>query len=142
MTMSLKKAFNICLLIFGIILPSMAQVSQATIEKREKRKNLTIKEWNTNEATKSKYLDHVTTYDDKGRKTEETEYANYGMKERTTYEYDEKGLCIKEVVYNSHNKPYRIRKFEYTADGTKKTQYNYLPNGKLETTKVFEYIFK
>ena len=140
--MKLGRICSLLLLIIGIIIPATAQVSQATLAKREKRKNLTVKEWNTNEATKSKYLDHVTTYDDKGRKTEETEYANYGMKSRTTYEYDEHGLCVKEVEYNSHNKPCRIRKFEYNADGTKKTQYNYLPNGKLETTKVFEYIFK
>ena len=140
--MERKKLYALCIIILWALLPATAQVPQTTLDKREKRKNLTIKEWNTNEATKTKFLDHVTTYDQHGRKIEETEYANYGMKERTTYEYDEHGFCIKEVVYNSHNKPYRIRKFEYNADGTKKTQYNYLPNGKLETTKVFEYIVK
>ncbi|MBQ4434159.1 MAG: hypothetical protein II894_08405 [Bacteroidales bacterium] len=44
------------------------------------------------------------------------------------------------MVYDSRNKPVRIRKFEYNADGSKKKQYNYLPSGKLESTKVFEYI--
>ena len=56
------------------------------------------------------------------------------------FEYDDAGHCIKQVVYDSRNKPVRIRKFEYNADGSKKKQYNYLPNGKLESTKVFEYI--
>ena len=47
----------------------------------------------------------------------------------------------KEVVYDDRNKPIRIRKYEYNADGTKKKQFNYLPNGKLATVKVFEYMF-
>ena len=52
--------------------------AQTTQEKREKRKNLTIKEWNTNATTKTKFLDHITKYNDKGLKVEEIEYANYG----------------------------------------------------------------
>ena len=49
---------------------------------------------------------------------------------------------LKEVEYNDKNKPYRIRKYEYNTNGTKAKQYNYLPNGKLESVKVFEYIFQ
>ena len=45
------------------------------------------------------------------------------------------------MVYDDRNKPIRIRKYEYNADGTKKKQFNYLPNGKLATVKVFEYMF-
>ena len=41
----------------------------------------------------------------------------------------------------SMNKPVRIRKYEWNADGTKKKQYNYAPNGKLQSVKVFEYVF-
>ena len=36
----------------------------------------------------------------------------------------------------------RIKKFEYNEDGTKKRQLNYYPNGKLESVKTFEVIFK
>ncbi len=120
----------------------LAQVSQTTIDKREKRKNLTVKQWNTNAATKTKFLDHVTIYDEYGRKTEETEYANYGKVWKIVYEYDASGRCSREVEYDGRGRVTRIRKFEYHQDGTKKVQYNYLPNGKLETTKEFEYIYK
>lgn len=115
--------------------------AQTTQEKREKRKNLTIKEWNTNAATKTKFLDHITKYNDKGLKVEEIEYANYGQKSRVTYEYNENGKCVKEVEYDAKNKPVRIRKFEYYPDGSKKKQYNYSPTGRLETIKEFEYLF-
>lgn len=115
--------------------------AQTTQEKREKRKNLTIKEWNTNATTKTKFLDHITKYNDKGLKVEEIEYANYGQKSRVTYEYNENGKCVKEVEYDAKNKPVRIRKFEYYPDGSKKKQYNYSPTGKLETIKEFEYLF-
>ena len=119
-----------------------AQVSQTTTDKREKRKNLTVKQWNTSAATKTKFLDHVTIYDEYGRKTEETEYANYGKVWKIVYEYDASGRCSREVEYDGRGRVTRIRKFEYHPDGTKKVQYNYLPNGKLETTKEFEYIYK
>lgn len=115
--------------------------AQTTQEKREKRKNLTIKEWNTNATTKTKFLDHITKYNDKGLKVEEIEYANYGQKLRLTYEYNENGKCVKEVEYDAKNKPVRIRKFEYYPDGSKKKQYNYSPTGRLETIKEFEYLF-
>lgn len=131
------------LLILSIILVSTSFLAgQATSDKREKRKNLTVKEWNTNAATKTRYLDHVTKFDANGFKIEEIEYANYGQKTRTTFEYNEAGKCIKQTEYDSRNKPVRIRKFEYYPDGSKKRQYNYLPSGKLETTKEFEYIFE
>ena len=117
-------------------------VSPETLAKREKRKNLTVKEWNTNDKTHTRWLDRVTTYDEQGRKVEEIEYATYGQKWRITYEYTEGGKVAKEVEYNDKNKPSRIRKYEYNPNGTKAKQYNYLPNGKLESVKVFEYIFE
>lgn len=116
------------------------QLSEATLEKRQARRNMTIKEWNTDARTKTRWLDRVTTYDDEGRKVEEIEYASYGQKWRETYEYGEHGKIVKEVYYNDRNKPQLIRKYEYNSDGTKKKQYNYAPNGKLLTIKVFEYI--
>ena len=112
------------------------------LAKRAKRKNLTVKEWNTDSNAKTKWLDHLTVYDDQGRKVEEIEFSNYGQVERVTCEYDETtGKVSKEIVYDDRNKPSRIRKYEYNADGTKRKQYNYLPNGKLYSVKVFEYIF-
>ena len=108
--------------------------------KREQRKNLTIKEWNTDASTKTRWLDRKTTYDAKGRKIEEVEYARYGQKWRETYQYDDNDRIVKCVYYNDHNKPELIRKFQYNESGRKVKQFNYSPNGKLLTTKVYEYI--
>ena len=120
---------------------TVAQISPETLAKRSKRKNLTVKEWNTDAKSKTRWLDHLTVYDEEGRKIEEIEYATYGQRERITFEYNVSGKIEKEVVYDDRNKPIRIRKYEYNADGTKKKQFNYLPNGKLATVKVFEYMF-
>jgi len=108
--------------------------------KRESRKNMTIKEWNTDASSKVRWLDRKTTYDSKGRKIEEVEYARYGQKWRETYEYDDKDRIVKCVYYNDRNKPELIRKYEYNAKGQKVKQLNYSPGGKLITVKVFEYI--
>ena len=128
----------------GMMLAEDVYVSPETLAKRERRKNLTVKEWNTNDKTHTRWLDRVTTYDQQGRKIEETEYATYGQKWRKTYEYSDAvgGKVVKEVEYNDKNKPARICKYEYNENGTKAKQYNYLPNGKLESVKVFEYIFE
>ena len=111
-------------------------------EKREMRKNLVVKEWNTEARGKRKWMDHLTVWDEKGLKLEDIEYAVYGQKERITFEYDKNGQCIRENVYNDKNKLYRIRKYEYLPNGRKKIQYNYNPDGKLFSTKVFEYSYK
>ena len=116
-----------------------AQLDQATMAKRQARKNLVIREWNTDAKTQTKWLDRVTTYDDQGRKIEEIEYTKYGQKWRETFEYGANGKISKNVVYDEKNKASAIRKYEYNSDGTKKKQYNYAPNGKLQTVKVFEY---
>ena len=139
-TMKQKYIYLFFLLMF---LPFMvyADVSPETLAKRAKRKNLTIREWNTDAKAKTRWLDHVTTYDSLGRKTEEIEYATYGQVQRITIEYNEEGNVSREVVDNDKNKPVRIRKYEYNDNGTKKKQYNYLPNGKLYSVKVFEYAF-
>ena len=118
-----------------------ADVSPETLAKRAKRKNLTVKEWNTDAQSRTKWLDHMTVYDAEGRKIEEVEYAVYGQVWRVVTEYDENGMVSKEVEYDSKNRPVRIRKYEYNENGTKKKQYNYLPNGKLYSVKVFEYLF-
>lgn len=130
-----------CLLIAGT---TMAQnlLTPEQLAKREKRKNLTVKEWNTDAKTKARWLDHIKVYDSQGRCIEEIEYASYGQRSRVTYTYDDvTGKVLEEVEYNDRNKPVRIRKYEWNTDGTKAKQYNYLPNGKLYSVKVFEYIF-
>ncbi len=135
----MKKTISIFLL-WCVVVPVLAQVAPETLAKREKRKNMVVKEWNTIQGTKVRFMDRLTTYDEFGRKIEEIEYTSYGQKYRITYEYDETGAVGKEVEYDDRNKPVRIRKYEYYPDGTKRKQYNYMPNGKLYSVKVFEYI--
>lgn len=135
---------NRIILLIACLLPmtaALAEVSPETLAKREKRKNLTVKEWNTDAASRTKWLDHLTVYDAEGRKVEEIEYAVYGQVSRVVTEYDKDGMVSREIVYNEKNKVVRIRKYEYNENGTKKKQYNYLPNGKIYSVKVFEYTF-
>lgn len=130
-----------------IVLPVFSQsVSDATIQKRENRRGMILKEWNTAVGARMPFLDHVTTYDSLGRKIEEIEYASYGQKSRVVSEYppdsDVTAKVVREIEYNDRDKVVRIRKFEYNDDGSKKRQLNYYPNGKLESVKVYEYISK
>lgn len=139
--MKIRTILTMALLVFCTSLMAAQEISPETLSKRAKRKNLTIKEWNTDSHAKNRWMDHFTIYDDQGRKIEEAEFANYGQKERIVIQYNAAGFVDKEIVYNDRNKPVRIRKYEYNQDGTKKKQYNYLPNGKLFSIKVFEYIY-
>ncbi|MBR4584595.1 MAG: hypothetical protein IKO34_12425, partial [Bacteroidales bacterium] len=61
------------LIMLVLLLSAFMVCAQTTEEKREKRKGLTIKEWNENQATKTRFLDHVTKYDANGFKIEEIE---------------------------------------------------------------------
>ena len=137
----MKRILTTIILVFTAAMCAYAQVSPETLAKRNKRKNLTVKEYNTDAKGKSQWLDHVNVYDDQGRKIEEIEYSTYGQVSRVTTEYDETGRVSSEVVYDSRNKPERVRKYEYNANGTKKKQYNYMPNGKLYSIKEFVYEF-
>ncbi|MBR1716954.1 MAG: hypothetical protein IJ718_04960 [Paludibacteraceae bacterium] len=131
----------VCLLISGVAV-AQSLLTPEQLAKREKRKNLTVKEWNTDAKGKTRWLDHVKVYDSQGRCIEEIEYATYGQRSRVTSKYDDKtGKVVEEVEYNDRNRPVRIRKYEWNANGTKAKQYNYLPNGKLYSVKVFEYVF-
>lgn len=133
------KLFSIFL--FGFISLIFAQTSPESLnEKRERHKNMTIREYNTDAKGKNRWMDHVTIYNAKGLKIEEIEYATYGMRQRVLFEYDPvTDHCIKEIVFDERKKVSRIRKYEYNPDGTKKTQYNYLPNGRLYSTKQYQY---
>ena len=142
-----------CSIAYGAVSQS---VSESTIQKRENRKGMVLKEWNTaagdkrafldRVTTKRAFLDRVTTYDELGRKIEEIEYASYGQKWRVVSEYpansDITAKVVREIEYNDRDKVVRIRKFEYNEDGSKKCQKNYYPNGKLESVKTFEYVPK
>jgi len=124
----------------GFIVAVFAQASpQSLTDKRERKKNLTVREYNTDAKGSSRWMDHLTVYNAKGLKIEEIEYATYGMRERIIFEYDAQDRCVKEVVYDDRNKVSRIRKYDFNPDGTRKTQYNYLPNGRLYSTKVYQY---
>ncbi len=112
-------------------------------EKRAMRKGLVVKEYNTDASGKRKWMDHLTVWDENGYKMEDIEYAVYGQRERITFEYDYKtGRVVRENIYNDKNKLIRIRKYEYHANGRKKIQYNYNPNGKLYSTKMYEYSYR
>ncbi len=137
----MRKLLTILGFLLCVMGVSAQELAPETLIKRSKRKNLTVKEWNTDQRTETRFLDRLTVYDEQGRKIEEIEYTIYGQRYRITREYNEAGFVAQEVEYDHRNKPYRIRKYEYNEDGTKKKQYNYLPNGKLFTVKIFEYIF-
>ena len=109
-------------------------------ENKINKKNLIIKEWNSDAKSKARVLDHKTTYNADGKKLEEIEYAAGRQKWRKRYEYGADGKVSRELVYDERNKLQRVKKFEYNEFGRKKTQYNYDAKGKLQTIKVFEYI--
>ncbi len=113
-----------------------AQTTTQTLNK----KNLVIKEWNTDTATNKKVLDHVTTYNADGRKIEEIEYTTSAQKWRKRFEYDSAGRVTLESVYDEKNRLDNYKKFEYNEFGRKKTQYTYNAKGKLISIKVYEYI--
>lgn len=142
----MKRFAVLLILLFSGLMMFGQNVSENTVAKRERRKNMTVKEWNTPANSKQAFLDHVTTYDTLGRKIEEIEYANYGQKSRVVSEYPSgsgvEARVSREIEYNDRDKVVRIRKFEYNEDGTKKRQLNYYPNGKLESVKVFEVSYK
>ena len=131
----MKKILPIVLLALLTAFPAGAQTQQ-----KINKKNLVIKEWNTDVKTNRKFLDHVTTYNPDGKKIEETEYGSSGQKWRKRYEYGPDGKVSRELVYDERNRLVTCKKFEYNAFGRKKTQYNYDAKGKLVTVKVFEYI--
>ena len=132
----MRKILTILALAFAFIAPAAAQNTATKINK----KNLVIKEWNTDPRSGKKVLDHVTTYDADGKKIEEIEYNSDGQKWRKRFEYGPDGKCVKEMVYNERNRLDTVKKYEYNEFGRKKTQYNYNAKGKLLTVKVFEYL--
>ena len=68
----------------GLFLPLAGQAQDNQLDK----KNLVIKEWNTDPRGGHKVLDHVTTYSPSGQKIEEIEYDSAGQKWRKRFERD------------------------------------------------------
>ena len=138
----MKKSFFVLIAAILFCGAAIAQTNTPN-QKRERKKNLIVKEWNTRAGSKTPYLDNMVTYDALGRKIEEIEYASYGQKQRTTYAYEGTSTkCKEQVEYDEKNRVVRIKKFEYNDDGTRRKQYNYKPNGKLESTKTYEYSYQ
>ena len=120
-----------------LVFPALNAQEQQTINK----KNLVIKEWNTNAKSNARVLDHLTTFNSDGKKVEEIEYGLNGrQKWRKRFEYGADGKVSRELLYDEYNKLYSVKKFTYNEFGRKKTQYTYDGKGKLQTIKVFEYI--
>ena len=139
------KKIALVLAFVAISFGAFAQsVSESTIQKRENRRGMVLKEWNTAAGDSRAFLDRVTTYDEFGRKIEEIEYASYGQKWRIVFEYppnsDITAKVVREIEYNDRDRVVRIRKYEYDEDGNKVRQLNYYPNGRLESIKTFEYV--
>ena len=122
----------------GLLFPLMgsAQDAQQKIDK----KNLVIKEWNTDPKGGHKALDHVTTYNPEGQKLEEIEYSTDGQKWRKRFERDAAGKVTTEYVYDGKNRLQTYKKFEYNEFGRKKVQYTYNAKGRLLAVKNYEYI--
>jgi YD repeat-containing protein len=122
------------------LIPLLSGYAQDTTAKMDK-KNLVVKEWNTNAKGVAKTLDHVTTYSSEGKKIEEIEYDSAGkQKWRKRYEWGQNGRMSRELVYDERNRLVNYKKFEYNEFGKKKTQYTYDAKGKLTGTKIFEYL--
>jgi len=140
MNFTLKQRYltlSACILAAGIF----AQAQEPAGTKREVRKNQVIKEYKTDGKGQNKVLETEVRYNEKGFKIEELEHAPYGIESRTVFEYDGNDRCIKEILYDDRDKIKRIRKIEYNPDGTKKAHYNYYPNGRLYSTKQYEYSY-
>lgn len=133
---------KIKIILLALLVGLAFSLSAQTTDKRDRKKNLTIKEYKLKTGSKTPRLDDIIRYDANGRKVEEIEYASDGsQKSRVVYEYDDKGVCTRELVYDHKDKILKIRKIEYNADGTKHKIYVYSPKGNLETTRIFEYTY-
>ena len=113
--------------------------AQDTIQKINK-KNLVIKEWNTDPRSGARALDHITTFSPEGKKLEEIEYGSDGQKWRKRFEYGAGEKVSKEYVYDGKNRLQTYKTFEYNEFARKKVQYTYNAKGKLLSIKHYEYI--
>jgi len=122
----------------ALLLFSLAAGAQEA--QKMNKKNLVIKEWNSDPKGGNKVLDHVTTFSPEGKKIEETEYGSDGQKWRKRYEYGPDGKVSRELVYDGRNRLQTYKTFEWNEFGKKKVQYTYNAKGKLLSVKHYEYL--
>lgn len=116
------------------------QASDASLDPRKSvRKNMILKEWNLDVRTNKTVLDHVTTYNELGRKIEEIEYNSLGQLWRKRFEHNAMGKVGKEYIYDHRNVLVNYKVFEYNELGIKTKATTYYPNGKVKTIKTYEY---
>lgn len=128
------------ILLLAVLAGATGMASAQDNTQKINKKNLVIKEWNTDVKTNAQILDHTTTYNPEGKKIEEVEYSPAGVKWRKRFEYNAAGKVSKELVYDKNNRLMTYKTFEYNEFGRKKTQCTYDAKGKLLVTKIFEYI--
>ena len=132
----------VLLILTMMMLPALGAFAQTgETDTKINKKNLVIKEWNTNSKGVASTLDHLTTYSPEGKKLEEIEYDSAGkQKWRKRYEWGDNLKMTRELVYDERNRLVNYKKFEYNEFGKKKVQYTYDAKGRLTSTKVYEYI--
>ena len=108
--------------------------------KKINKKNLVVKEWNTDVRTNVRMLDHVTTFNADGQKIEEIEYNSEGLKWRERCEYGTNGKKVRELIYDGHNRLVQVKKYQYNEYGKKTITYTYNSQGKLIAVKNYEYL--
>ena len=131
----MKKILTVLALALLLVPAAGAQEPQ-----KMNKKNLVVKEWNTDPKGGNKVLDHVTTFSAEGKKVEEIEYSTSGQKWRKRFENGPDGRDSRELVYDERNRLQTYKKFEFNEFGKKKVQYTYNPKGKLLSIKNYEYI--
>ena len=123
-----------------LVAAASVSAQNATATQKINKKNLVVKEWNTNSKGVARTLDHVTTYSADGKKIEEIEYdADGRQKWRKKYEWGAGGRLARELVYDENNRLDNYKTFEYNEFGKKSVQYTFNAKGKLKSTKVYEY---
>ena len=127
-------------LLAALCLP-LAALAQTPDQPRLNKKNLIIREINTDPKGRNEMLDHETLYNADGHKLEEVEYDSDGKKKWTKrFEYDAAGKVSKEYAYDHLNRLQTYKTFEYNEFGRKKVQYTYSAKGRLLGIKTFKYI--
>ncbi len=100
----------------------------------------TITEYNLN--NKKKEIDHITTLNAEGLKTEEVEYFSDGIvKTRTVYEYDHQKRCNKATKYGIKGKVEKVTTYDYDNNGTKTKESILIPEKRYRTDKIFEHTY-
>lgn len=65
-----------------VIILSLYAISLEAQDMKAMKSNLTVREWNIDAGSNHKVLDHLTIYNENGKKVEEAEYDRKGQKWR------------------------------------------------------------